>query len=266
MTTDAGDNGHTPLLTLAPGQAAPPGYRLVWSDEFNGDGMPDPGKWSYDDSRNASGWGGTQLQYYSSGRRQNVRIVDGKLVIEARQESLSNNLDYGGQSFSSGRLVTRDKKYFTYGFFDIRAKLPCGRGQRPGIWMIGSSERNNGEIDIMQHAVAHSDQVSGTVHTPHTRNDGVVNSGTTSVPGLCRYFHDYQMEWTPDRITFLVDGLPYYHLSRNGQTDPYRWPFTAPEYLILNLAIAGYEKGGGVDESAFPAQMQVDYVRVYQRP
>ena len=244
----------------------PAGYRLVWSDEFNSDGPPSPARWDYDTSRNASGWGGGQLQYYSRGRPQNARVENGNLIILARQENLSALPDSNGQLYSSARLVTRGRAQWTYGFFDVRAKIPCGEGIWPAIWMLPAGSSRTAEIDIMQSDGFTNARINGAVHSPHSERNQIHDGGDMTVSGLCNSFHDYQAEWTPDLITLMVDGDPYYHLARPDNADRAHWPFTGPEYLILNISVGGQGASArDVDPDDMPAQMQVDYVRVYQK-
>ena len=142
----------------APTSNAPADYSLVWADEFDKDGLPDPKNWVYDTEANRSGWYNNELQYYAVERLENSRISAGNLVITARKEKLESASDYGGQQYSSARLITRGKASWTYGFFDVRAKLPCGAGTWPAIWMLGTAGAwpAAGEIDIME-------QVGGSV-------------------------------------------------------------------------------------------------------
>ncbi len=127
------------LAAATPAAAAPPpGYHLVWSDEFDSGAAPDPHKWSYDTQANAQRWWHDEAEYYSANRPENARIENGHLVIEVRREDLKRMKDYAGQHYSSARLITRGKAEWTYGFFEIRAKLPCNRGGWPAIWLVGS--------------------------------------------------------------------------------------------------------------------------------
>jgi len=136
--------------------AAPPaGYRLVWADEFDTDGLPDPSRWSYDTMSNRSGWANEERQYYAAARHENSRVENGVLIIEARRERTRAFKDTGGQHYTSARLVTSGHMSWTYGFFEIRAKLPCGRGTWPAIWMLPEDWSRGkwplpGEIDIME--------------------------------------------------------------------------------------------------------------------
>ena len=242
----------------------PAGYRLVWSDEFASDGLPDPARWSFDTHANKGGWYNDELQYYSSGRLENARVADGRLVITARRETLSAAPDHGGQRYTSARLITRHKASWTYGFFEVRAKLPCGRGSWPAIWMLGAEAGwpDGGEIDVMEHVGHTPGVVHSTVHTrasAGTHGDG----GSLALPTACSAFHRYQLEWTGDALRLSVDGVPVHVYSKAGR-EAAAWPFDRPQYLLLNLAIGG-EWGGEVDDGIFPAAFEIDYVRVYQK-
>jgi beta-glucanase (GH16 family) len=243
--------------------SAPPGYVLVWADEFDAPGLPDATRWGYDTDRNRLGWWNNERQYYAAARVQNSVVEAGRLRITARREALSTLPDWGGQAYSSARLVTRGKAQWTYGFFEVRAKMPCGTGTWPAIWMLGTGGvwPDDGEIDIMEHAGRNPGEILGTVHTPITGGSG--NGARTSVPTACSEFHDYQMLWTPDEISFAVNGRVY-HRYPNPRTGRAAWPFDAPQYLLLNIAIGG-TLGGAVDDSIFPRTMEVEHVRVWQR-
>jgi len=241
---------------------APAGYRLVWADEFDAPGLPDASRWGYDTERNRLGWWNRELQYYGAARMQNSVVEDGRLRITARHESLSSLADWGGQRYSSARLITRGKAQWTYGFFEIRAKMPCGRGTWPAIWMLGSGGiwPDDGEIDIMEHRGSDPTRVLGTVHTPTTGSSG--NGSITTVADACTAFHDYQMHWTPTEIAIGVDGVVYHRYANRG-TGRRDWPFDAPQYMLLNIAIGG-SLGGAVDDAIFPVTMEIDHVRVWQ--
>lgn len=246
---------------------APAGYHLVWSDEFDANGLPDQAKWNYDTDRNKAGWWNNEAEYYAANRAENARVENGNLIIEARKEDLAQMPDWGGQHYSSARLVTRGKAQWTYGFYDVRAKLPCGVGQWPAIWLLGTGQwPNNGEIDIMEEVGFQPTTVYGTLHSLSTENGGPHEGGQVEVADLCSAFHNYQAEWTTTGISFLVDGKPFYHLDKPANATPDTWPFDGPEYLILNFAIGGGWGGQhGIDDNALPARMEVDYVRVYQK-
>lgn len=241
----------------------PAGYRLVWSDEFDADGLPDPRRWSFDTSRNKEGWHNAEAQYYSAAGRGNAQVRNGQLVITARKEQPRDAPDWGGQGYTSARLHTRGKGEWTYGFFEVRARLPCGRGTWPAIWMLSTGDRwpDDGELDIMEHVGRWPGKVLGTVHTA-AGSGGHAVGGAQPVPDACTSFHRYQMHWTADDVMFAVDGFVHLRYPRLAHA-PAAWPFDRPQYLILNLALGGH-LGGDIDDAILPARYEIDYVRVYQ--
>lgn len=269
VVTGCATSAPPPAPAAGPPAAGPPaGWKLVWSDEFDGaaGGLPDPAKWGYDTSHNKTGWFNDEQQYYAGARPENSRVQDGRLVIEARKEALAQAPDYGGQRYTSARLTTAGKHAWTYGFFETRAKLPCGRGTWPAIWMLGTSGAwpQLGEIDIMEHVGKKQGEVLGTVHTGaynhviHTQKGGAVQ-----MPDVCDAFHNYQLTWTADRIAIGVDGRVFFTFDNPKNGNKAQWPFDAPQYLLLNLAMGG-QLGGPVDDAILPVRMEVEYVRVYQ--
>lgn len=242
----------------------PAGYALVWSDEFSADGLPDPARWAYDTGRNKQGWHNRELQYYSGPRAENAEVRDGKLVITARKEQRSAAPDWGGQRYSSARLLTAGKAEWTYGYFEIRARLPCGRGTWPAIWMLNSAMQwpDGGELDIAEGVGREPGKVFSTVHT-RSGSGGKGSGATATLPDACTAFHVYQMHWTPQQARFAIDGSTHFvHL--NAGTGKAQWPFDSAQFLILNVAVGG-DFGGEVDDTIFPVRMEIDYVRVYQR-
>ncbi len=253
----------SPAIVVAPVFAAPAGYTLVWNDEFDVDGLPDPAKWDYDTDRNQAGWYNSELQYYARDRLENTRVSGGRLVITARQESLSTRADWGGQRYSSARLVTRGKASWTYGFIEIRAKLPCGVGTWPALWTLGTRGTwpSDGEIDILEQVGSNPTRIFGTIHT--LQSGGTGTGAATQVTDACSQFHNYQLTWTPGEISIGVDGVVYYR-GLNPGTGYSAWPFDFPQYLLLNIAIGG-TLGGPVNDAIFPVTMEIEHVRVFQR-
>jgi len=261
-----------PLSTAATDEpmAVPKGYARVWGDEFDRPGLPDSRRWAYDTARNKEGWWNNELQYYAAARRENARIENGHLIIEARREQLKDRADYGGQDYSSAKLYTRGIADWTYGFVEVRAKLACGKGMWPAIWMLGSDERADwpglGEIDIMEHVGWDPGRVHGSIHTKAYNH--VIKTQKTAqgmVPDACTAFHTYQLDWNTDRILIGVDGRAFMRFDNDHKGDHDTWPFASPQYLILNVAVGGWGGDRGIDASAFPARMEVDYVRVWQK-
>ena len=247
----------------------PRGYKLAWADEFNTGAMPDAANWSYDTYRNKEGWFAGEKEYYAAGRSENSRVEDGDLIIEARHERLSDMADYGGQDYSSARLVS--KKTFTFGFVEVRALLPCGKGVWPAIWTLPVAPNNvwprDGEIDLMEYVGWNADKIYQTVQTGkyyyvvHKEKQVI-----TRIKGACGAWHRYQMTWTPDVVRLGIDDQDYVSFKNDGSGDYAEWPFIHPQNLILNVAVGG-DFGGqqGIDETAMPWRMQVDYVRLYQK-
>jgi len=263
---------HRPAITAGTDEAlaVPTDYALVWSDEFDKPGRPDTKKWAYDTSRNVEGWYNQELQYYAARREQNVRVTGGKLIIEARKERLPERSDYGGQNYSSGKIQTKGKADWTYGFFEVRAKLACGRGVWPAIWMLASDDKTQwpakGEIDIMEHVGWDEGRVHGTVHTKaYNHTVGTQKGSNRPTADVCGTFHNYQLDWNADRILIGIDGRAHMRFDNDKKGDAATWPFAKPEYLILNVAVGGWGGQMGIDDKAFPSRMEVDYVRVWQK-
>ena len=247
----------------------PANARLVWQDEFNGTGL-DPRKWQYDTARNKVGWHNRERQYYSAGRNKNLRVANGRLIIEARHEKLDPTRfpDWGGQDYTSARIFSKGSGW-TYGFYEVRAKLPCARGTWPAIWMLPVDMKqwpNDGEIDIMEQVGAEPNLIYATLHTKlfnHVLK--TQRSAQKLVPTSCSAFHVYQLDWRPDSMTIGVDGRGILRVLNDQPGGKGAWPFNAPYKMILNLAIGGDWAGAkGIDDAAMPQRMEVDYFRVWQ--
>lgn len=248
----------------------PADYTLVWADEFDRDGLPDPAHWAYDTERNAEGWWNDELQYYSASRAENARVETGRLIIEARQEPVPAEQfpDTGGQAYTSARLSTHGQASWQYGYVEVRAKVPCGRGLWPAIWTLpegGYNWPDDGEIDIMEYVGWDADHFHATVHTRDNNHVlGTEVSQTFMIDNACGAFHTHSLLWTEDSIVVAVNKTPYFRYAKNNK-DIGEWPFDRPHFLLLNLAIGGWGGQQGIDPGAFPARMEVDYVRVYQQ-
>jgi len=246
----------------------PAGATLVWREEFSGTRL-DSDKWQYDVVRNKQGWFNHELQYYSDGRPENARVANGVLTITARLETLDARQypDWGGQRYTSAKLYSKGPGW-TYGFYEVRAKLPCGRGTWPAIWMLPVDMKvwpDDGEIDIMEQVGADPNVIVASLHTKlYNHKLGTQRSAQKLVRTSCDAFHVYQLDWRPDLITIGVDGRGILRVRNNVPGGKGAWPFTNPYKMILNLAIGG-DWGGmkGIDDAALPQRMQVDYVRVW---
>jgi len=254
-------------------------WRLVWSDEFDAAGAPDPARWSIEE------WPARKVndedQAYTQ-RAENLRVEDGHLVIEAHKE------DFGNATYTSGRVHTSGKGDFLYGRFEVRAKLPQGKGTWPAIWMLPSDPfryasscsagtdwqgnatcdawPNSGEIDIMEHVGYQMGHVHGTVHNQaYYWLKWEQRKGRILLDDVADDFHVYALEWSPTRIDIFVDDTRYFsYVNENDGWES--WPYDHPFHLILNVAVGGQwgRSGGGIDDSIFPQRMLVDYARVYQ--
>lgn len=248
------------------GAMAAPARRPSFGDEFNG--AIDKRRWRWDTGQNKTGWPNRELQYYAGPDRTNARIEKGALVIEARAEALRDEPDWGGQRYSSAKLVA--KQTLGYGFYEVRAQLPCGRGMWPAIWLLpmdGSRWPDGGEIDIMEMVGFNPDVIHATVHSAAFNHRLKTQRGAeVRVAGVCTGYHRYQLDWTPETITIGVDGRAYMRVKNDQPGGAAAWPFTRPYSLILNLAVGG-DWGGqkGVDDAALPQAMKVDYVRYWKR-
>lgn len=245
----------------------PAGAKLVWSDEFGGSGL-DGSKWTFDTARNKLGWHNNEKQYYSANRRENTKVAGGSLVITALRDGpkLRKFDDWGGQRFSSARLLSTGS--WTYGYYEIRAKLPCSGGMWPAIWMLPPDMKewpDDGEIDIMEMVGKAPGEIHATLHTgAYNHVLKTQREAIRMVPTACTAFHTYQLEWKPDAIRIGVDGVAYLRVPNNRPTEgKAAWPFDRPFQMILNLAVGG-DWPGPIDEKALPQRMEVDYVRVWQ--
>lgn len=254
-------------------------WELVWQDEFDVDGAPNPARWNVEE------WPARVVndedQAYTS-RPENVRVQDGHLVIEAHKE------DYGNAKYTSARIQSQGKGDFLYGRIEARAKLPRGMGTWPAIWMLpsdpfayattcsddpdwqGSADcdawPNSGEIDILEHVGYQMGHVHGTVHTrAYYWAVWQQRKGRILIDDVDEAFHDYVVEWSPDRIDMYVDDSLYFTYVNDG-TGWESWPFDKPFHVIINMAVGGMwgRSGGGIDDSIFPQRLLVDYVRVYE--
>ena len=246
-------------------------WQLVWSDDFtNADGSsPDPTKWGYDIGNGSGGWGNAQLEYDTS-RTNNVRIQGGNLVIEADQES------YNGFNYTSTRMNTKGKWSWTYGRIEARIKIPKGQGIWPAFWMLGANIDSAGwptcgEMDIMENIGKTSDQGTehGTIHGPQGTADYNYGSGvgsTYTLPGgalLSDDFHIYAIEWTTNQIKWFLDTNNFFTATPASLPSGGTWVFTAPQFIIVNVAVGGNWPGNPDGTTVFPQQMLVDYVHVY---
>lgn len=256
------------LSTLSPAQEAPAGWKLVWSDEFNGKEI-DFSKWGVEE--NGHGGGNGELQYYAD-RPENIRVENGNLVIEAKKEKF--NSAGVEKDYSSGRMRTKRRASWLYGRFEIRAKLPTGRGVWPAIWMLPENSpyggwAASGEIDIMELVGHEPNKAHGTLHygaswpkNVHTGAPYTLEKGS-----FADDFHVFAIEWEKGEIRWYVDGKLYQTQNKWSSTGgPFPAPFDKPFHLVLNVAVGGGWPGPPDASTVFPQKMEVDWVRVYQKP
>ena len=248
----------------------PSAWNLVWSDEFDGPGAAiDSRKWSFDVGGN--GWGNNELQTYTS-RTANAHVRGGRLVIKALKETFTGP-DNITRSYTSARVLTKNKFSQVYGRFEARIKIPYGQGIWPAFWMLGDNIDtvrwpNCGEIDIMENIGKEPSIVHGTLHGPgYSGASGISAAYTISgSQKVSDKFHTFAVEWGPNVIRFYVDDLLYKTRTPADLPAGTSWVFDRPFFVILNVAVGGGWPGNPDATTVFPQQMLVDYVRVYQRP
>lgn len=239
----------------------PQALKIVWSDDFDVDGLPDLTKWTFDVG--GHGFGNKELQCYTDKNLENARIENGVLIIEALQK------DFEGNKYTSGKIWTKDRVSWRSGRIEAKIKLASGKGTWPAFWMLPQKESFSwpldGEIDIMEHVGFTPDKIYGTIHTQaYNHTIGTQKVGEIEIKDVENDFHVYAIEWTSNGISWFVDEEKYYHLPIERTYD--KWPFSSNAYyLILNLAVGGIWGGiEGVDTDIWPQKMEIDYVKVYQ--
>jgi beta-glucanase (GH16 family) len=251
------------LFQVLLAQAQSPGWRLVWADEFDYHGLPDPTKWTYEEGllRNR------ESQYYTKARWENARVENGDLVIECRKESYTPT-NHAPVEYTSASLTTKHTASWLYGRIEVRAKLPQGRGVWPAIWTLGTNVVSVGwprcgEIDIMEFVGKQPEHVYGTVHYSvdgkHQSNQGIKKESHPY-----EAYHVYAVEWSQDRIDFFFDQQRFHSFAVKAADCDHKNPFREPHFLLINLALGG-NWGGKIDDAVLPQKYCIDYVRVYQR-
>lgn len=274
-------------------------YKLVWEDNFNYEGSPDPSKWNFEVGNHQ--WPNRELQAYTN-RPTNVYVKDGNLIIRAVKEK------DGEREYTSAKINTRGKASWQYGYFEFNAKIAKGLGSWPAIWMMPDIKLpempdwvprtpsgridfakmtdeekaklppwpeemrwpNCGEIDIMEHVGRMENNLLFSLHCKNhnhaNRNTIPYTTRVAFEENLWENFHTYAMEWTEDYIEYFVDGKSYCKYSKSDDENPNHdsWPFDKPFYLIMNIAVGG-GLGGPVTDEHLPFEMLVDYVKVYQK-
>jgi len=238
--------------------------QLVWSDEFNGTGLPDPDKWSYEKGyvRNR------EMQYYTVNRVENAEQRDGHLVITARNDSAL--IDGEIRPVTSASVISKGKGDWKYGRVEVRAKLPSCLGSWPAIWMMPTKSvyggwPKSGEIDMMEHVGYEPDKIYFNLHTgKYNHTIGTGRGTSVDCPDPDKEFHVYAIEWFEDHIDWFLDDRKVFTIQNDGEGWE-SWPLDQTFYLILNFAFGGAWGGQkGVDPEALPQEYFIDYVRVFQ--
>lgn len=263
-----------PCLLATSACAATKDWTLIWSDEFNQDGRPDPTKWDYEHGfvRNK------ELQWYQP---ENATVADGRLVIEARREVRPNprhkpdSADWRDQrpeiTVTSACLVSKNRFTFTYGKAEARIRIDARPGSWPAFWTLsdnagGFQAPDFGEVDIMEF---YQDTILANVFYRHggkIRGPAIKRRlATFGGEAWAKEFHVYTMEWDSERITIAIDGevLNTFRVSDDDEPGAQNG-FRMSHYLLINQAIGG-TMGGDPTHTEFPVRLEVDWVRVYQK-
>jgi beta-glucanase (GH16 family) len=230
--------------------------KLVWEENFNAEQL-DNTTWNFElgDGCPNCGWGNNERQLYTL---DNHTIAGGNLVIKAKKET---------NSYTSTRITTKGKKEFQYGYIEARAKLPIGQGIWPAFWMLGSNISQVGwpqcgEIDILEYVGKESNTIFTSLHTQDSHGN-TINTKKSTINGIEAGFHVYAIDWTKDKIDFYVDKVLLYSFNPKNKTKDV-WPYDQPFYFIINIAIGGNFGGPEVNDTIFPQEFTVDYIKVYQ--
>ncbi len=250
----------------APAPEPPKEWKLVWADEFDYTGLPDPEKWEFEEGMLRN----NEEQCYTRNRKENAWVEGGVLTITGRKERFANpRYKPGGRrpefaEYTSASLRTRDRKSWQYGRIEMRAKLPQGRGVWPAFWTLGAEGRwpSAGEIDIMEFVGHTPDSIHATLHWQGGGRHQSLG-GRKTVDRPWDDFHVYAVEWDTEHMNFFYDREQFYHYDVLIADDKGYNGFRRPHFILLNLALGG-QWGGEIDDSIFPQTYVVDYVRVYQ--
>ena len=231
--------------------------KLIWEENFEGTEL-NSSYWNFelgDGCPHLCGWGNNEAQIYTN---TNHTVKDGYLTITTKLED---------SIYTSTRITTKDKFEFQYGTIEVRAKLPLGKGLWPAFWMLGSNINDVGwprcgEIDILEYVGKEPEKIFTSLHT--ASHSGMrANTKKAFVEGIEEGFHIYKATWTPEAIKFYVDDKLFYTYQPKEKNEEV-WPFDQPFYIITNVAIGGNFGGPEIDNSIFPQEFVLDYIRVYQ--
>lgn len=237
------------------------GFKLVWKDEFHEEGKPSLEHWHLETG--GHGFGNAEAQYYTD-RLDNVYVKEGILHIVGKKEAYENC------EYTSAKLTTKDKHLIMYGRIEVMAKIPRGLGTWPAIWLLGDNMQEVGwptcgEIDLMEHVGHNEESIHFSLHAlGHHHLIGNQPTCVRKIPGILDDFHEFALEWDPQGISFFLDGKHEVTFLRENYPEMSFWPFDQPFYLILNLALGG-TWGGPIDDTIFPVEFLIKYVKVYER-
>jgi len=231
--------------------------KMIFEDQFE-DEVLNEEFWNYELGNgcpNLCGWGNNERQIYT---KKNVRLADGNLIITATKT---------GTLYESGRITTKSKVEMLYGTIEVRAKLAIGTGVWPAVWMLGSSIDEKkwptcGEIDIMEYVGKEPQHVFTSLHTADSFGN-TINTKKTKIEDIEDGFHIYKANWTEENISFYIDDKIVYTFSPEVKNDK-TWPFNEPFYVLINLAIGGNFGGPEVDDTIFPQELIIDYLKIYK--
>ena len=231
--------------------------KLFWEESFNGN-LLNENIWNFengDGCPNLCGWGNNENQIYCT---QNQYLKNGKLIIEATND---NGI------FKSSKITTQNKFFFQYGYIEIKAKLPLGKGLWPAFWMLGSNIKSVGwpkcgEIDILEYVGREPNVIFTSLHTDDSHGN-TINTKKTVNKSIEKGFHLYAIDWNKDKISFFIDNNLVYTFQPENKTES-NWPFNQPFYFIINLAIGGNFGGPTIDTLIFPQKFEIDYIKVFK--
>jgi len=231
--------------------------KLVWQEDFNEKTLNDK-VWNFelgDGCPSICGWGNNEKQLYTD---SNHSLKDGNLII-----SINKVEDH----YTSTRITTAGHKEFQYGTIEVRAKIPVGKGIWPAFWMLGANISKVGwpkcgEIDILEYVGREPHKVYTSLHTQDSHGN-TINTKVTDIIAIEEGFHLYAIDWTKDKIEFFVDNQSVYVFAPKDKNED-TWPYNQPFYFIINTAVGGNFGGHDIDDSIFPQQFVIDYIKVYQ--
>lgn len=268
----------SPASDAATASARQDGYRLVWADEFEREGRPDPARWSFENGFVRNG----EIQWYQP---DNAFVEEGLMVIEARRERRANPR-FGDPAekpefrqrkfvnFTSASLTTRGLHSWQYGRFEIRARITAEQGLWPALWFVGAKGKwpASGEIDLMEYydhsILGNFAWASANPGKPVWKGAKIPLARITNDPDWDKQFHLWVMDWDESQIGLYLDGRLINRINldkvRNADGSGIANPFRQPHYMIINLALGG-QNGGSLKDTRMPARFEVDYVRIYQK-